>query len=353
MSDLAIFKNDDFKVLRAFLSEFTKRAYFVGGCVRDALLGRPCYDYDIEIYDILPELFDKIMIELGAKGVGKSFFVYKYKNFDLALARSESKVGQGHRGFKVRVCGDERLASLRRDFTINAIMCNIFTGEILDFHNGLNDLKNKTLKIVSKNTFIEDSLRVLRAVQFVSRFDLKVDKSSLEIMRKIDISDLSSERIRVELSKLFAAKSVIFGLELLRTLGLDKKIFGVKFSKNFSQKAQAHKNITNSEFSVPYDIFCDYGASFFGFESVKKQPILKRCSAKKLLEIALKMPLKNFLGINTKERKNLALKLGVWNEKLKIILDEKELKKMDEKSRIIAIKEAKNQAINSALKALK
>lgn len=352
-SDSAIFKNDDFCALRDFLSAYTKRAYFVGGCVRDALLGQECYDYDIEIYDIKPEIFDEIMTRLGAKGVGKSFFVYKYKSFDLALARSENKVGAGHRGFNVRVCNDEKIASSRRDFTINALMCNIFTGEILDFWGGVNDLKARTLRIVSEKTFSEDSLRVLRAVQFSSRFGLKVDKNSLEIMKKIDISDLSSERIRIELSKLFRADSVILGLKLLSELGLDLKLFKAKFSLNFIKTAQAHKNITNSEFSVPYDIFCAFGTLIFGFESVKKQPILKRCSPKKLLEIALKMPLKNFLGINTKARKNLALRLGVWDERLKINLDEKELKKMDEKSRNLAIKKAKEMAINSALKALK
>ncbi len=353
MSDLAIFKNDDFCVLRDFLAKYTKRAYFVGGCVRDAFLNRPCYDYDIEIYDISPENFHKIMSGLGAKGVGKSFFVYKYKNFDLALARSESKISSGHRGFEVRVCNDEKIASSRRDFTINALMCDIFTAEILDFWGGVNDIKSRTLRIVSAKTFSEDSLRVLRAVQFVSRFGLKVEKNSLEVMKKIDISDLSTERIRTELVKLFSADSVILGLKLLSELGLDLKIFGAKFSLNFIKMAQAHKKITKSEFCVPYDIFCHFGSCFYGFEWLKKQPILKKSTAKNLLKIALKMPLKNCLAINTKARKELALRLNVWDEKLKIDLDEKILKNLSPKEREKMIKKAKQRAINNALKALK
>lgn len=352
-SDLAIFKNNDFQALRDFLLAYTKRAYFVGGCVRDALLNRPCYDFDIEIYDISPEDFDKIMTKLGAKGVGKSFFVYKYKNFDLALARSESKISSGHRGFEVRVCNDERLASLRRDFTINAIMCNIFTGEILDFWGGMDDIKNCTLRIVSAKTFSEDSLRVLRAAQFISRFGLKAEKNSLELMKNIDISDLSAERIRIELVKLFSADSAILGLKFLSELGLDLKLFGAKFSLNFIKKAQAHKNITKSEFCVPYDIYCQFGSCFCGFEWLKKQPILKKCTAKNLLKIALKMPLQNCLAINTKTRKELALRLNVWDKKLKVNLDEKILKNLNTKEREKMIKNAKQIAINNALKALK
>ena len=197
---------DEFEKIKSALAPHTKRAYFVGGCVRDALLGLACYDYDIEIYDLSPELFDSIMSALGAKGVGKSFFVYKLGAFDLALARLESKSGFGHRGFEVRVCNDERSGSLRRDFSINALMLNIFDNRILDFHSGRADLLAKQLRVVSKQTFCDDSLRVLRAAQFVAMFNQKKKKKSLELMRSIDISDLSSERVRIELNKLIGAK---------------------------------------------------------------------------------------------------------------------------------------------------
>ena len=75
--DYPICKNSDFAELKALLAPYTKKAYFVGGCVRDSLLGLACYDYDIEIYGISPDDFDTLMRGHGGVGVGKSFFVYK------------------------------------------------------------------------------------------------------------------------------------------------------------------------------------------------------------------------------------------------------------------------------------
>jgi tRNA nucleotidyltransferase (CCA-adding enzyme) len=86
-----------------FLKPYTSRAYLVGGAVRDILMNKTPNDFDIEIYDISPTIFEKLMEKLGAKGVGKNFFVYKYKNFDLSLPRIENKIGIGHKGFKVKI----------------------------------------------------------------------------------------------------------------------------------------------------------------------------------------------------------------------------------------------------------
>lgn len=351
--DLLNYQNSEligeFETIKSALAPHTKRAYFVGGCVRDALLGLACYDYDIEIYDLSPELFDSIMSALGAKGVGKSFFVYKLGAFDLALARSESKSGFGHRGFEVRVCNDERSGSLRRDFSINALMLNIFDDRILDFHGGIDDLRARRLRVVSEQTFCDDSLRVLRAVQFVARFNLKIEKKSLELMRSIDISDLSSERVRMELNKLFGAKYLKKGLLAMRELELDVKLFGSALSDDFIARATFHAKITKNHLSVPYDIFCEYAVLLAGFESVKKQAFLKRASAKKLCELALKMPLKSWLGLNTQKRVSLAKKLGIFDEKLKVSLNESELKKLSPKEREKIIKKAKKTAIEKSL----
>ena len=87
-----ISKNSDFIKIKELLSKHTKRAYFVGGFVRDYFLGINSFDIDIEIYDISEQDFEILMNKLGASGVGKSFFVYKYKNFDLSLPRTENKV---------------------------------------------------------------------------------------------------------------------------------------------------------------------------------------------------------------------------------------------------------------------
>jgi tRNA nucleotidyltransferase (CCA-adding enzyme) len=127
----------DLKEIINFLKPHTKRAYLVGGALRDILMHKTPTDFDIEIYDITPKKFEILMNKLGAKGVGKSFFVYKYKNFDLSLPRTENKIDKGHKGFEVKICQNEKEASKRRDFTINSIMLNIFTNEILDFYSCL------------------------------------------------------------------------------------------------------------------------------------------------------------------------------------------------------------------------
>lgn len=105
-------------------------------------------DIDIEVYDIDENKFVNLMEKLGAKGVGKSFFVYKFGNFDISLPRTESKISSGHKGFSVALTNNEKTASKRRDFTINSIMRNIFTGEILDFYGGTSDLLARILRVV-------------------------------------------------------------------------------------------------------------------------------------------------------------------------------------------------------------
>jgi len=203
VSKISLKNNAELEFIADFLAPHTKRAYLVGGSVRDMLLGREIYDFDIEIYDIKPEFFDTLMQKLGANGFGKSFFVYKFKNYDLSLARTENKVRSGHKGFEVSVCDDERLGARRRDFTINSMMINIFNDEFLDFYGGLEDLNARILRHIDDESFKEDSLRVLRAVHFVARFDLKIADESLKFMQTMDTRDLSRDRINAELYKFF------------------------------------------------------------------------------------------------------------------------------------------------------
>lgn len=354
-TDLKICQNSDFTELLKILSPFTKRAYFVGGCVRDALLGIKCVDFDIEIYDISPKDFEILMQKHGAVGVGKSFFVYKWRNFDLALPRTESKTGIGHKAFSVSICDDEQKASSRRDFSINAMMVNIFSAELLDFYGGLNDLKNKILKIVDEKSFCDDSLRVLRAVQFAARFNLNLDKKSIKIMRGIDISDLSCERIRMELYKLFMAKDYTKGIKALNQLGLDERIFGVKIPLSFAKTANAHHKITQNPLSFLYDLRVKFSNinEIKGFQSVLNQPILKSKSTKNLLKLALKMPLKSWLGLNTISLVKKAKDLNIYEKKLSINIDNTKFKTLSQNQKAKMLENAQEIAINAKLNASK
>jgi tRNA nucleotidyltransferase (CCA-adding enzyme) len=160
--------------------------------------------------------------------VGESFTVYKVEEVDVSLPRVESKIGRGHRAFAVT--GDPTLnprdAARRRDFTINAISWDPLTGELEDPFNGQQDLQRRLLRVVDKDTFADDSLRVLRGVQFVARFDLTVDPSSAALMKAIKLDDLPAERIWGEIEKLLLqARRPSIGLRLALDLGVIHRLF--------------------------------------------------------------------------------------------------------------------------------
>ncbi len=182
------------------------RLLLVGGCVRDKLMGRTPKDFDAEVYGIEQRALRDLLRRFGrVSTVGESFTVYKLGNdLDVSLPRRERKQGRGHRGFVVE--GDHTMtpeeAARRRDFTINAILEDPLTSEIIDPFDGREDLENKILRAVAPETFIEDSLRVLRAAQFAARFEFEIEAQTIELCRTIDLADLPAERVWSELEKL-------------------------------------------------------------------------------------------------------------------------------------------------------
>ena len=183
------------------------RAYLVGGWVRDALLGKSCRDYDVEVYDMAQDALVPILSKYGRTNlVGKAFGVIhlamKGLSLDFSFPRTESKVGYGHRGFVVHT--DEKLsfkeAALRRDFTINAMGMELPDLTLCDPYGGIDDLKTHTLRHVGP-AFAEDSLRILRGVQFASRFGCTLAPSTVELCRTLSLEDLSVERLFEEFKK--------------------------------------------------------------------------------------------------------------------------------------------------------
>ena len=143
--------------------------------VRDRLLGVESKDLDLEVFGLPADQLRRVLERFGrVEAVGESFQVYKVDGIDVSLPRRESKHGRGHRGFEVT--GDPSMtiaeAARRRDFTVNAIAWDPLSGEYLDPYGGRDDLARRTLRVVDSRTFPDDSLRVLRAVQFAARFDL-------------------------------------------------------------------------------------------------------------------------------------------------------------------------------------
>ncbi|RKV88020.1 MAG: CCA tRNA nucleotidyltransferase [Campylobacter sp.] len=333
-----IYKNSELDFFRSLFAPFTSRVYLVGGCVRDAFLGREIYDYDIEVYDIEPTKFNELMASIGASGVGKSYFIYKYKNYDIGLPRSESKTGNSHKDFAVSYINDPKIASLRRDFTINAMMMNIFNGEILDFYGGKQDLANKILRHIDSEKFNEDPLRVLRGVQFSARLDFSIADETLALMKSLSLEHLSRDRINTELIKFFRAKYLEKGAYYLFELGLFKEIFGVQISRYdwFLSDLKSAREFVDDERLFLYLLFGKFELdakeilekmrlpkSYF---SILKQPYFKDMpSDKELMQIALNMPIKSWLGAYNKERIERAKKLGIYEAKFDAKVDVAEI----------------------------
>lgn len=212
------------KIIAEEVSREGGRAVLVGGCVRDALLGLVPKDADIEVFGIDSDRLEQILRKkFKIIAIGKAFGVLKIKHLeiDVSVPRRESKIGLGHKGFKIE--GDPGLtfaeAASRRDFTINAISWDPLTDETIDPFNGREDLQKRVLRHVS-DKFREDPLRVLRAMQIAARFKLKVDPKTVSLCRSIEPENLPKERIFGEWKKLITKGSVIsIGLNFLKDCG--------------------------------------------------------------------------------------------------------------------------------------
>ncbi len=206
------------------------RAMLNGGCVRDELMGVEPKDWDVEIYGVEPVKLLEIVSQIGeVNAVGEAFTVYKVGgDLDVSIPRRERKVGHGHRGFAIE--GDPDMsfeeACSRRDFTVNAILKDILTGEIVDPFDGRSDIERRILRMVSRKTFAEDSLRVLRAAQFAARFEFDIEPETVDVCKQMEVTDLPKERIWGEFEKLLLlALKPSIGLKWLYGLGVTQQIF--------------------------------------------------------------------------------------------------------------------------------
>ena len=310
------------------------RLYLVGGAVRDLVMGREVYDLDVECFGIDPERFDEAMERLGAKGVGRSFFVYKYGPLDVALPRLERKTGRGHRAFAVELARDTKEASRRRDFTMNALMLDLQSGEIIDHWGGVEDIRRRLIRVVDAKKFVEDSLRVLRAMQFSARLGFRIEAASCRLMRRMELDDLTPERIFMEFEKLFNAPKLHYGLYALHTLAIDEKILGFSFPKSrFFITARHMLRARRCEEGTMHPYYF-----LFILSSDLKRSSIKMCEAihtpniyKKVLGYnkrvphritdrflgasALRYPIRQWLGIYADGIPKRAKKLGIYHQR--------------------------------------
>lgn len=236
------------QILAQKIGEAGGTAYFAGGFVRDSLMGTDNKDIDIEVHGVEPGRLKEIISTVGeCTQYGESFGVFgiKGRNIDIALPRTESVTGCGHRDFDISVnpfLGTYK-ACIRRDFTINAMLQNILTGEIIDYFGGRGDMKNGVLRRVNEKSFPEDPLRVLRAAQFAARFEFEIEPGTMALCRSIDISSVSKERVEAELKKalLKADKPSIFFKTLRSMDKLDVFFDELKALIGVPQNIKYHK----------------------------------------------------------------------------------------------------------------
>lgn len=207
------------------------RMFFVGGFVRDQIMKIENKDIDVEVFGVSPQDLITIISKYGVVDeIGVAFGILKIHGIDIdfSMPRKEKNTGIKHKDFEVSV--EPNMSTIeackRRDFTMNALLQDVITGEIVDHFNGMQDIQNKVIRHVDEVTFAEDELRVLRACQFAARFNFKIAEETINLCKKLDCTNLTKERIFAEVSKaLLKAKKPSIFFESVRKIGILGKIF--------------------------------------------------------------------------------------------------------------------------------
>jgi len=349
------------KILIKILNDLHKlkvKPILVGGCVRDSFLAKEVKDYDIEVFSLNKiEILQKCLEKYAkVKLVGKSFGVLTLKidsyNFDFSLPRLEKKIGDYHQDFEVKTYTglSFKKAAKRRDFTINAIGYDYFENSFLDEFGGIEDLKNSKIRHIDDITFVEDSLRVYRAVQFASRFEFNIDEHTKILCKKMidngELKFLPKERIFEELKKLFLkSNKPSIGLKLLKEFN----IFNLtKANESIDNLAKILKGKDFSDFRKLYlfysclaksyeENFTDFLNSLTNDKKFMKEVLLLQKAVltndeKDIKRLSLTLKLEDLIVLNqafkndiVKEVQILAKKLNILNTPLKPLVQGKDL----------------------------
>ena len=259
----------------ATLRERGHQAYFAGGCVRDLLLGREPADYDVatdatprQVMQIFPQTFavgeqfgvvlipqppSDEAINLAANGpadvIDQSDVISPSSThanaIEVATFRSDIGYSDGRHPDEVRFTKDPREDAQRRDFTINGMMLDPSTNDVLDYVGGREDLKAGIIRAIGdpERRFTEDKLRMLRAVRFAARFDYTIEPATMAAMQKLasSIHQVSCERIREELTKMQTEGRARRAFQLLDTSGLLQEVLPeIAAMKGVEQSPQHH-----------------------------------------------------------------------------------------------------------------
>ena len=234
------------KILLSRLREAGHRAFFVGGCARDMVLGLPPREYDIATSatpDEVAKLFEHT-IPVGAS-FGVMLVIVGSMRFEVATFRRDESYSDGRHPDTVSYSTSEEEDVLRRDFTINGMLYDPFTEEVIDYTGGLEDLKLGVVRTIGRpeERFTEDKLRLVRAVRFAARYGFKIDDETFRAIKSLadGIIQVSGERIRDELVKIVSQRNPGAGLMLLSESGLLEYILPeVEIMRGVEQPPEFH-----------------------------------------------------------------------------------------------------------------
>ena len=236
------------------------QAYLVGGCVRDLLLKREPADYDVatdatpeQVMDIFPETyavgaqFGVVLIPVPEEQREESALTAlpKAQAVEVATFRSDLGYSDGRRPDEVRFSKDPREDVARRDFTINGMLLDPLSGEVLDFVGGRRDLEVGIIRAIGdpERRFAEDKLRMLRAVRFAARFQYQIEAETLAAIRHHahEIQFVSRERVRDELTRMLTEGHGRRAFLLLDETGLLKEVLPeISAMKGVAQPPEFH-----------------------------------------------------------------------------------------------------------------
>jgi poly(A) polymerase len=232
-------------------------AYFAGGCVRDLILGREPADYDVttsatpdEVMRIFPKTyavgaqFGVVLVPVRKPAAEGSPPVDRYA-IEVATFRSDGVYSDGRHPDQVQFSSDAQLDVQRRDFTINGLLLDPVTGEVLDYVGGQKDIEACVIRAIGEPRlrFAEDKLRLLRAVRFAARFGYTIEPATFSAIRELPpkINQVSQERIRDEILKMLTEGRARQAFELLDQTGLLEQVLPeIKKMQGVQQPPQFH-----------------------------------------------------------------------------------------------------------------
>lgn len=217
--------NNVFEVLK-ILNENGYQAYFVGGFPRDLYMGKDTIDYDITT-SARPKEIKKIFRDFASENYGCVEIYYKGKKFQITTFRKDIKYKDNRKPIEIEYINDLKIDLMRRDFTMNTL-CLDANSNFIDILNGKKDIDNKIIKVVGNTSkkLKEDALRMLRAIRFATTLNFKLSSELIEGIKKYGylIKDLSYDRKKQELDKIFSSPNFDYGISLIRELSLEKPL---------------------------------------------------------------------------------------------------------------------------------